>query len=345
LKSSRPAALLLLAATPWVASAQLIRPDSATATSQFSSGYLVANAINGSGLPANFTINDSHATYAFGNHWTTATGQTINQSATFSFTTDKTLGGFHMWQHRSNGVASNPFYAVTRFDLVLRNAGGTVLANLTDLIALPGIANAQTFAFPITPQVRSVQFIVRATQNNNASPFTGLAEVAFSPCIAAGAVGQAPQSVCPLGTLTLTPGILGSAPFTYQWEHQDPTNPAVWLPISDGPLSINGAPFGTASGANLLSLQLSGSTAQPFSLPSANFRCVVTNTCGTANSGLTPVRVCVGDFTCDGGVDGDDVIEFFAVWDINDPAADINGDGGVDGDDVIEFFLKWDTGC
>jgi hypothetical protein len=26
-------------------------------------------------------------------------------------------------------------------------------------------------------------------------------------------------------------------------------------------------------------------------------------------------------------------------------AADFNHDGGVDGDDVIEFFSRWDSGC
>jgi hypothetical protein len=54
---------------------------------------------------------------------------------------------------------------------------------------------------------------------------------------------------------------------------------------------------------------------------------------------------CQGDFDCSGGVDGDDVIAFFALWDIGDARADVNGDGGVDGDDVIEFFASWDSGC
>jgi hypothetical protein len=52
----------------------------------------------------------------------------------------------------------------------------------------------------------------------------------------------------------------------------------------------------------------------------------------------------VSDFNGDGGVDGDDVILFFATWDLNDPLGDINGDGGVDGDDIIFFFSLWDNG-
>jgi hypothetical protein len=52
---------------------------------------------------------------------------------------------------------------------------------------------------------------------------------------------------------------------------------------------------------------------------------------------------CAADWNNDGGVDGDDVIAFFADWDRS--LADINGDGGTDGDDVIVFFASWDNGC
>ena len=54
---------------------------------------------------------------------------------------------------------------------------------------------------------------------------------------------------------------------------------------------------------------------------------------------------CIADYNNDGGIDGDDVIAFFALWDMNDAAADFNHDGGVDGDDVIDFFGHWDSGC
>ena len=58
--------------------------------------------------------------------------------------------------------------------------------------------------------------------------------------------------------------------------------------------------------------------------------------------GLPPCRA---DYNSDGGVDGDDVITFFALWDNGNTFADITGDGGVDGDDVIDFFQRWDSGC
>lgn len=60
---------------------------------------------------------------------------------------------------------------------------------------------------------------------------------------------------------------------------------------------------------------------------------------------LQVVPPCIGDYNDDQGVDGDDVIAFFADWDQNILEADVNGDEAVDGDDVITFFGAWDAGC
>ena len=54
---------------------------------------------------------------------------------------------------------------------------------------------------------------------------------------------------------------------------------------------------------------------------------------------------CYADYNNDGnGIDGDDVIAFFADWDNGLPCADVDGANGVDGDDVILFFGAWDAG-
>lgn len=50
---------------------------------------------------------------------------------------------------------------------------------------------------------------------------------------------------------------------------------------------------------------------------------------------------CVSDFNSDGGVDGQDVAEFFGSWTDGDFIADVNNDGGVDGRDVGSFFDQW----
>jgi subtilisin-like proprotein convertase family protein len=52
---------------------------------------------------------------------------------------------------------------------------------------------------------------------------------------------------------------------------------------------------------------------------------------------------CFADYTNDGGIDGDDVIAFFADWDTGRTCADTDFSGGTDGDDVIIFFGSWDA--
>ncbi|MFZ4572744.1 MAG: hypothetical protein ACOYN0_00010 [Phycisphaerales bacterium] len=52
---------------------------------------------------------------------------------------------------------------------------------------------------------------------------------------------------------------------------------------------------------------------------------------------------CFADYNNDGnGIDGDDVIAFFADWDGALGCADIDQANGVDADDVIAFFTAWD---
>jgi RHS repeat-associated protein len=52
----------------------------------------------------------------------------------------------------------------------------------------------------------------------------------------------------------------------------------------------------------------------------------------------------LADINQDGLVDGEDIISFFALWDVGAFGSDTNGDGGVDGDDVIQFLAWWDNG-
>ena len=312
---------------------QLIRPDGASATSVFSSGYVAANMINGSGLPANFTVNDAHATYVSGNHWTTQAGRTIGESATFTFNLPTTIGGFHMWAHRSNNIASNPNYAVTRFDLVLRDGGGAVLGTYANLVGQSGVATAQTYGFPVTAGVRSVQFIVRATVNGNVSPYTGLAEVAFAPCVAATVSDPADVSVCPQGDAVFQVQASGSGPFTYQWRR-------------DGvPINVNTNASAATSTLVLASVGFGGEGVVD---------CVVTGACGTDTSAAAALSV-VGspalpcdslDFNNDCAIEPLDVDAYFSVLgegpclpvgaECND--LDFNNDGNIEPGDVDAYF-------
>jgi len=58
---------------------------------------------------------------------------------------------------------------------------------------------------------------------------------------------------------------------------------------------------------------------------------------------LGAVIFCPADFNQDGGIDGADVVDFFAAWEAATGLSDVNGDGGVDGDDVSRFFDAWEN--
>lgn len=53
---------------------------------------------------------------------------------------------------------------------------------------------------------------------------------------------------------------------------------------------------------------------------------------------------CIADANEDGGIDGEDVTAFFALWENGNACADANEDGGIDGADVDSFFAVWEAG-
>ena len=76
------------------------------------------------------------------------------------------------------------------------------------------------------------------------------------------------------------------------------------------------------------------------------YRLRVTNPCGTAFSSIATLSVrCAGDFNEDGGIDGQDLFEFFDAWVDGLSSADVNADGGTDGADIPAFFARWESGC
>ncbi|MEM9083070.1 MAG: hypothetical protein AAGB34_05685 [Planctomycetota bacterium] len=165
-----------------VASAEFIRPDSATAVSEFSSQFHIENAIDGTGMPADFGPSDTHEIYNRSNHWTTGSGAigAGTARATFSFNTPQTVGTFYLWNHRANRPVdnlanSNDDYFVTDFDLILRDAVGAVLLELNNLSAVES-EEVLVYGFPQTSGVVSVEFIINA---NGGASFTGVAEVGF----------------------------------------------------------------------------------------------------------------------------------------------------------------------
>jgi hypothetical protein len=326
---------LTLAATAAL-NADILRASSATATSEFSGLYDIGNAIDGSGLSAGFNPASTHATYTTNNHWTTESGRTIGESATFSFTMPAPVGGFYMWAHRSNNIASNPHYAVTLFDLVFRDASGNILQTIPNLVGIPNVLTAQTYAFPVIQNVKTVQFIVRATANNNSSPFTGLAEALFDTCIAVSASIPGEQVICPGGTVTIPAQLGGSGPFTTRWERVDSGGNAVTL--TDGALPGSSAVISGSSGATLTISGVDEAAA------SYTYRIVASNSCSQTSAASTVVY-CPSDANCDGFVDFFDYDDFVTAFEAGTASADFNGDGFIDFFDYDDFVAAFEAGC
>ncbi len=133
-------------------------------------------------------------------------------------------------------------------------------------------------------------------------------------------------------------------PSTCQWQWRTFGN-ADWVNMVDGLNTdpATGEPAFTATGSRQI---IAGTTSVAGSGgPRREFHAVVTNSCGSVTSNPATLTICIGDFNCDGGVDGDDVGAFFTQWEGGEAAADVNADGGVDGADVSTFFERWEAGC
>jgi hypothetical protein len=103
-------------------SADLVSPDTAVASSEFTAGFdgLAIHTIDGSGLPPNFTVSDAHAAYFSGNHWTSTGGPPANEFITWGFTIPQTLDAIFIWNHQSSvPPAVNSGYDVTQYDLTV----------------------------------------------------------------------------------------------------------------------------------------------------------------------------------------------------------------------------------
>lgn len=202
------------------AHAAVFSADSATATSEFSASYDAGNTIDGSGLSSAGNPGATHADYVANNHWTTANGDTVGESITWAFSAHAgvDLGGLYIWNHRSTpsgsgGVGANDSYEPVLFDLLVSDTGGTALAQFTNQVIGADTNTSQSYSLSsILTGVGSVTFTVKATQNGNISPYTGLAEVLFDDgTIDDGALLGAAPVPLPAGLPLLLAGMGGLA--------------------------------------------------------------------------------------------------------------------------------------
>ncbi|MFZ4576406.1 MAG: hypothetical protein ACOYN0_18635, partial [Phycisphaerales bacterium] len=217
--------------------------------------------------------------------------------------------------------------------------------------------------FPITTSVTYQSFLTAAP--NLSYPFIAPIPVPLGDAeVAAVNVAQTGPS-----TGTLTP----AGPNQYTFTLSVPTTTTSDVIFQGAPIqnvqnatvNVQGT-LNTSTGASTLTVAVSSVTSittpvplepnVPFDLPplsgtgepahllmTLSINTQSTNLSGTAVLPATGVPACGADWNHDNGVDGDDVIAFFADWDISQ--ADYTGDGGTDGDDVIAFFADWDAGC
>lgn len=129
---------------------------------------------------------------------------------------------------------------------------------------------------------------------------------------------------CVPGSVQLGVDATGQGALSYQWRHD-----GVVLDVAAHP----------SAATNMLSIDLAGWG------DCGAYDCIVSDGCGSVTTRAAHVSGCIGDFNCDGGVDGSDIELFFGSWESGDLVADVNIDGGVDGSDVQQFFARWEAGC
>ncbi len=148
---------------------------------------------------------------------------------------------------------------------------------------------------------------------------------------------------CMSGSASFHVAGAGTAPLSYQWQVQYSGG---WLSLTDGA----GVPIGPSYAGNVQGSSTSqltvGSVTDLFAHSNVvQFRCVVTNSCGSVNSNAATLTRNSADFNGDGDLGTDsDIAAFFACLSGNCcPAcgsADFNADGDLGTDKDIEAFFR-----
>jgi hypothetical protein len=211
----------------------------------------------------------------------TCAGSPVSLTATFSGTSP-------MFQWRKNGT----------------NVPGATSATLT--LASPSLADAGSYDCEAT--------------NSCGSVTTAAATLTVTPLltIATQPVDQNVGVDTPVIFLVQTEAHPGCAtPLSFQWQRrnplvQDADAPNAWLNLQDGPQFVN-----TQSSALGI--------ARPLPALATGYRCRIGGGCGCRPTG---------------GFIYTDTVNFGVAC-----PADFNADGGIDGQDIFDFFERWENGC
>jgi len=157
-------------------------------------------------------------------------------------------------------------------------------------------------------------------------------------------------SVCPGGSTEIAVVASACDPIAYRWQYE--VAPDTWLDAADGSWLYSG---GTITASNITTDRLRLALNTTRGAAPVRFRCIVSNSCGTAVSDPATLAPCQSDLTCDNVVDDADFVVFAAAYNVLDCAdagmalgcpADLNGDGLVDDADFVEFVAAYNNlGC
>ncbi len=185
---------------------------------------------------------------------------------------------------------------------------------------------------------------------------------AIGPCPAPVIASQpVPVIACRMGSASFGVSATSDTAVTYQWQRQ--VTAGVFENLSDSTIALGNGTM-TLVGTQTARLRLL--TQVPVGSPSATFRCVVTNACGSTNSetaSLALITLCCpadldndGSFangnTRDNAVTINDLLYFLDGFEQGNPTLDMdNGtytgtrDGAVDVSDLLYFLARFEEGC
>ena len=146
----------------------------------------------------------------------------------------------------------------------------------------------------------------------------------------------------------LNSAMAGSWPMTRQWQKWDSTLGAWADVVDDVPCDVayGGQRF-DVKGSHGPQLRVGFQKEVLFGDLSwrGRYRCVATNSCGTATSKFAVINSCKADFNCDGSVDFFDYLDFVDAFSSSSEFADFNEDGTIDFFDYLDFVDAFSTGC
>jgi hypothetical protein len=234
---------------------------------------------------------------------------------------------------------------------VFRTADGVIASNVarwngTGWSSLGTGTNSAVFALAVLPSgdvVAGGSFTAAGEL-----PSISIARYTFAAVGIAITQQPLPATSCRGGSASFVvgPGAADLGDLSFRWQVETlPPGSGDWIDLTDGALpEITGSnALASGTGTDTLTIESVDAAA------TLRYRAIVDTNCGgstsSSTSESTTIHVCIGDYNCDGGVDGSDVQAFFADWEIGAAEADLNSDGGVGGEDVELFFLRWENGC